>query len=139
MLTNVAMTVVEVVGLLMILVIAAVHVVTGGRRLRPAHGLQRAGRGLLAIVSGVAFSFFAMTGFENAVNVAEEVIEPEKAYPRALIGGVLTAGVIYVLVSMAAAVVVDVDTLAGSDAALLEVVEAGVLPDLGRRSSRSSR
>lgn len=127
-LTNVAMTIVEVVGLLLVLVIAAVHMSRGDADFAPLTDFNAQDGELLAIVSGVAFSFFAMTGFENAVNVAEEVIEPEKAYPRALIGGVLTAGVIYVLVSMAAAVVVPVNTLAGSDAALLEVVEAGVLP-----------
>jgi len=36
----------------------------------------------------------------------------------------LTAGLIYVLVAMSAALVVPVDTLAGADAALLEVVRA---------------
>ena len=45
----------------------------------------------------------------------------------------VTAGVIYVLVSMAAALTVPTDTLAGSEAALLEVVEdrdpAGSTPD----------
>jgi amino acid transporter len=40
----------------------------------------------------------------------------------------VTAGVIYVLVSMAAALTVPTDTLAGSEAALLEVVKAGILP-----------
>jgi amino acid transporter len=39
-----------------------------------------------------------------------------------------TAGVIYVLVSISAALTVPVDTLANSDAALLEVVQAGILP-----------
>jgi amino acid transporter len=127
-LTNVAMTIVEVAGLVLVLVIAAVHVARGDADVAPLTDFNAHDGVLLAIVSGVAFSFFAMTGFENAVNVAEEVIEPEKAYPRALIGGVLTAGVIYVLVSVSAALVVDVDTLASSDAALLEVVQAGVIP-----------
>ena len=69
-----------------------------------------------------------MTGFENAANVAEETINPAKTFPRALIGGMIVAGVIYILVAMAAALVVPVKTLAGSDAALLEVIRAGVLP-----------
>ena len=69
-----------------------------------------------------------MTGFENAANVAEETINPQKAFPRALIGGMIAAGVIYVLVSIAAALTVPVDTLANSDAALLEVIRAGILP-----------
>ena len=82
----------------------------------------------LAILAGVALSFFAMTGFENTANVAEETIDPQKSFPRSLIGGMIAAGVIYVLVSMSAALTVDIDTLAGSDAALLEVVKSGVLP-----------
>ena len=82
----------------------------------------------LAILAGVALSFFAMTGFENTANVAEETIDPQKSFPRSLIGGMIVAGVIYVLVSMSAALTVDTDTLAGSDAALLEVVKSGVLP-----------
>ena len=86
----------------------------------------------LAILAGVALSFFAMTGFENTANVAEETVDPHRVFPRSLIGGMIVAGVIYVLVSMAAALTVDVDTLAGSDAALLEVVKSGVLPIVGR-------
>jgi amino acid transporter len=40
----------------------------------------------------------------------------------------IVAGVVYVLVSMAAALTVPTDQLAGSDVALLEVVEQGILP-----------
>ena len=54
-----------------------------------------------------------MTGFENTANVAEETVDPYKAFPRSLIGGMVVAGVVYVLVSMAAALTVPVDTLAG--------------------------
>ena len=50
-----------------------------------------------------------MTGFENAANVAEETINPPKTFPRALVGGMLTAGVIYVLVAMTAALTVPID------------------------------
>jgi amino acid transporter len=40
----------------------------------------------------------------------------------------VVAGIVYVLVSMAAALTVPVDQLANSDAALLEVVKQGILP-----------
>ncbi len=69
-----------------------------------------------------------MTGFENTANVAEETIDPHKAFPRSLIGGMVVAGLVYVLVSMAAALTVPIDTLAESDVALLEVVKQGILP-----------
>ena len=68
------------------------------------------------------------TGFENTANVAEETIDPCRSFPRSLIGGMIVAGTIYVLVSVTAALTVDTETLAGSDAALLEVVEKGILP-----------
>ena len=57
----------------------------------------------------MALSFFAMTGFENTANVAEETIDPYKAFPRSLIGGMIVAGIVYVLVSMAAALTVPTD------------------------------
>jgi amino acid transporter len=69
-----------------------------------------------------------MTGFENTANVAEETIDPHKAFPRSLIGGMIVAGLVYVLVSMAAALTVPTDQLAGSEVALLEVVRQGILP-----------
>jgi basic amino acid/polyamine antiporter, APA family len=63
-----------------------------------------------------------MTGFENAANVAEETLDPARAFPRALIGGMFTAGVVYVLVSISAALAVPIDALAGNT--LLEVIRA---------------
>ena len=86
------------------------------------------GNPIFAIIAGVALAFFAMTGFENAANVAEETINPAKTFPRALVGGMITAGVIYVLVAMTAALTVDIPVLADSDAALLEVVKEGIIP-----------
>src|SRR3712207_711925 len=69
-----------------------------------------------------------MTGFENTANVAEETIDPHRAFPRSLVGGMVVAGIVYVLVSLAAALTVPSDQLAGSEAALLEVVKQGILP-----------
>ena len=80
------------------------------------------GSPVIAVLAGVSLAFFAMTGFENAANVAEETIDPARAFPRALIGGMLTAGVVYVLVSISAALAVPIETLAGNT--LLEVIRA---------------
>ncbi len=128
---NMLMTFVEVAGLLIVLVIGVVHVVQGNADFGVLTRIDTSGdyaSPALAVLAGISFSFFAMTGFENTVNVAEETIEPYKAFPRSLVGGMLVAGLVYVLVSIAAALTVPVETLAGSDAALLEVVKAGVLP-----------
>jgi APA family basic amino acid/polyamine antiporter len=59
--------------------------------------------------------------------VAEETRNPSRIYPRVLFGGLLTAGVIYLLVAFTASMVVDTQTLASSTGPLLEVVQAGPL------------
>ena len=125
---NMVMTFIEVFGLIVVMAIGIIVVVQGDADFGVLTSFSAEGNPIFAIVAGVALAFFAMTGFENAANVAEETIDPARNFPRALIGGMLTAGVIYVLVAMSAALVVPVSTLAGADAALLEVVRADVLP-----------
>jgi len=127
-LVNMFMTFVEITGLVLVMVIGVIVVARGDADFGVLTSFAAEGNPIFAIVAGVALAFFAMTGFENAANVAEETINPARTFPRALIGGMLAAGVIYVLVAMAAAVVVPVGTLAGAEAALLEVVRADVLP-----------
>lgn len=83
-----------------------------------------AATGALAF-AGATLAFFAMTGFENAANVAEEVQDPSRVYPRALLGGMATAGVIYLVIAFVAAMVVPTGKLAGSEVALLTVVWQG--------------
>jgi APA family basic amino acid/polyamine antiporter len=122
---NVVMTFVEISGLIVVVAIGVIALVEGVGD--PSVLLQfqvegGAGSAVLAVLAGVSLAFFAMTGFENAANVAEETIDPSRAFPRALIGGMMTAGVVYVLVSMAAALAVPIDDLAGNT--LLEVIRA---------------
>ncbi|RZU33096.1 APC family permease [Blastococcus saxobsidens] len=125
---NMLMTFVEVAGLLIVMVIGIVYIAQGNADFGVLGDISVAGNPALAVLAGIAFSFFAMTGFENTANVAEETIDPHKSFPRSLVGGMIVAGTVYVLVSMAAALTVPVDQLAESDAALLEVVEQGILP-----------
>jgi amino acid transporter len=125
---NMIMTIVEVSGLVIVMIIGAIYIFQGNADWGVLGEFNAEGNPIFAIVSGVALAFFAMTGFENAANVAEETINPSKTFPRALIGGMVGAGIIYVLVAISAALVVPVDTLAEAPAALIEVVRAGVLP-----------
>ena len=122
---NMLMTFIELSGLIIVIGIAIYYVAQGNADFGILGDISVSGNPALAVLAGVAFSFFAMTGFENTANVAEETIDPHKSFPRSLVGGMVVAGVIYVLVSMAAALTVPIDTLAESDAALLEVVKAG--------------
>jgi amino acid transporter len=125
---NMVMTFVEVTGLLIVMFIGIWFIAEGKADFGVLTDISVSGNPALAVLAGIAFSFFAMTGFENTANVAEETIDPHRAFPRSLVGGMIVAGVIYVLVSMAAALTVPTNTLADSPAALLEVVERGILP-----------
>jgi amino acid transporter len=125
---NMLMTFVEVAGLLIVMVIGIWYIAQGDADFGVLTDISVSGNPALAVLAGIAFSFFAMTGFENTANVAEETIDPHRAFPRSLVGGMVVAGVVYVLVSIAAALTVPTDQLAGSDAALLEVVKQGILP-----------
>ena len=120
---NVIMTFIEISGLIIVVIIGIIAWVEGVGD--PSVLLQFTADGgspVLAVLAGVSLAFFAMTGFENAANVAEETINPSRAFPRALIGGMMTAGVVYVLVSISAALAVPMETLAGNT--LLEVIRA---------------
>jgi len=125
---NMLMTFVELSGLIIVIGIAIYYVAQGDADFGILTDISVSGNPALAVLAGVAFSFFAMTGFENTANVAEETIDPYKSFPRSLVGGMVVAGIVYVLVSMAAALTVPIDQLAGSDVALLEVVKQGILP-----------
>ena len=76
-----------------------------------------------AILAGTVLSFYALIGFDDSVNVAEEVRNPSRIYPRAIFGGLLAAGIIYLLVTFTASMVVPTAQLAESSGPLLEVVE----------------
>src|SRR5918997_625210 len=119
---NVIMTFIELSGLVIVVIIGIIALVRGVNS--PGVLLQFTAEGspVIAVLAGVSLAFFAMTGFENAANVAEETIDPARAFPRALIGGMITAGVVYVLVSISAALAVSMETLAGNT--LLEVIRA---------------
>ncbi len=129
---NMVMTIVEVVGLVIVLAIGVVFVARGDADFSGLTTVSTDGSVAWAIVAGVALAVFAMTGFENAANVAEETIDPARTFPKALVGGMICAGVIYVLVAMTAQLVVGAGTLSAASEAgepsLLEVVKADVLP-----------
>ena len=125
--TNAAFTIIEVTGLILIVVIGITALVGGDAE--PGRALEFKGgtSPLLLIVAGTTLSFYALIGFEDSVNIAEEVRDPSRAYPRALFGGLVVAGIVYMLVTVVASMVVQTGQLANSDAPLLEVVKEGTI------------
>ena len=81
----------------------------------------------LLIVAGACIAFYALIGFEDAVNVAEETKDSTHTFPRTLFMGLGLAGAVYLVVTIIAGMAVPADTLAESDGPLLEVVTQGPL------------
>jgi amino acid transporter len=126
--TNLVLTIIELTGLLLIILIGVLALVGGGAQ--PARALEFSGdAGLaLAVLAGASVAFYALVGFEDSVNVAEETRDPSRAFPRALFTGIAIAGVVYLSVAFVAAMVVDPTALAEAESApLLLVVENGPL------------
>ncbi|RJK96020.1 APC family permease [Vallicoccus soli] len=121
---NAVMTVVEVTGLVVVVVLGAMVVAGGdgdvGRVTEFREGTSAGG----AVLAGAVLAFYSFVGFETSANVAEETQDPRRAFPRALFLGLGTAGLLYVLVGLAASAAVPTDELAGSTGPLLQVVEA---------------
>ncbi len=124
---NVVLTSIEVIGLIIIVVIGVAALGEGSGDFSRNFEFKEGESVFTAIIAGTALAFYAMIGFEDSVNVAEETKEPSRNFPRALFTGLAVAGVIYLLVTLTASLVVPTAQLSGSDAALLEVVEVGPL------------
>ncbi|MCK0111716.1 APC family permease [Ornithinimicrobium sp. F0845] len=79
----------------------------------------------MAVTAATGLAFFAMVGFEDSVNMAEETKEPSRIFPKVMLSGLLLTGLIYVLVSITAVALVPVGELAQGGTPLLTVVERG--------------
>ncbi|HIK56829.1 MAG TPA: amino acid permease [Synechococcales cyanobacterium M55_K2018_004] len=119
---NIVCTTVEVSGLVIVILVSTMFLLGGHQS--PATNLPPDGNaiGLTAVLQGAALAFYAFIGFEDVVNVAEEVNNPEQNVPRAILLALSIAGVIYILVSWLATQVLSPAELSASGAPLLDVV-----------------
>ncbi len=123
---NVVLTIVELTGLLVIITIGVFAIFSGDGEPARLTEIDTGGDGVvLGLLGGAALAFFALVGFEDSVNMAEEVHEPRRNFPRALFLGISITGVIYVLVALTSSLLVSPDDLEKSSGPLLEVVKAG--------------
>ena len=114
------LTFVEVAGLIFIIVVGVPHFGEVNVMEMPA--------GLLGTVGVASLVFFAYLGFEGMANLSEEMKNPEKDLPRAILLALGISTLLYILVSLAAISVVDWQALGSSDAPLA-LVAVEVLGD----------
>ncbi|MBW4718772.1 APC family permease [Saccharothrix obliqua] len=122
--TNAVATVVEVGGLLLVIGLGTWVVLRGDADLSRLTRVDTGEGGLNAVLAGTVLAYYSFVGFETSVNLAEEVRDPRRSYPRALLGALATAGLVYLAIGLVTSAVVPTEQLAGSDGPLLEVVRA---------------
>ena len=73
------------------------------------------------IMQGALLTFYSFIGFEDILNVSEEVKDPRRNVPFGLVGAMLAATVIYVAVAVTAVSVLGWEALSKSKAPLMDV------------------
>jgi APA family basic amino acid/polyamine antiporter len=113
-------TVMEIGGLLVVLWVGREALVG-----MPAQGAAAqfgwSGVGWAGLTSGAVLAFYAFIGFEDMVNVAEEVKDPARTYPRAIALTLVVTAVLYVGVSQVSVNAMPVAELAESKAPLSDL------------------
>jgi APA family basic amino acid/polyamine antiporter len=127
---NVVLTLVELSGLLLVIMFGFYAIAGGNADFSRvvAFDTPEDKNVFLAISTATSLAFFAMVGFEDSVNMAEETRDPSRIFPRIMLTGLGITAVIYVLVAICAVAVVPVGELAGNDTPLVTVVETAA-PD----------
>lgn len=121
---NILCTVIEAGGLLLIIAVGARfwggvdYLASPGDTVEGGIG---SGITFALVMQGAVLTFYSFIGFEDILNVSEEVKNPSRNVPFGLIGAMILATVIYMAVAITAVSVVPWQELAKSDAPLMEV------------------
>lgn len=107
---NILFTIIEVSGLIIIIFL--------GMSRFPNVDYFEAPYGFQGILAASALVFFAYIGFEDIVNIAEEMENPIKTIPRALILSILFTTFFYVLIAISVVSLASWSELGASDAPL---------------------
>jgi len=79
---------------------------------------------LMLILQGAVVMFFSFIGFEDVLNVSEEVKNPKRDVPLGILSAMIVATLIYMAVAITAVSVMPWQDLAASKAPLMEVAKA---------------
>ena len=122
---NIVLTLVELSGLLLVILVGFFAVFAGRTDFSRTMVFDSSGdkNAFLAVTAATSLAFFAMVGFEDSVNMAEETKDPVKNFPTMMITGISLTGVIYILVALFSVAIVPVGELGQSETPLVMVVE----------------
>ncbi len=107
---NIIFTAIEISGLVLIVIL--------GMGRFPNVNYFEAPHGFEGIFAASALIFFAYIGFEEIVNIAEEMEEPRKSIPQALILSIILTTIFYVFIAVSVVSLADWRILGSSEAPL---------------------
>lgn len=113
---NIVFTIVEAGGLLFVIFSAL-------PQLGSVNYLEPGEQGLAGILAGAALSFFAFTGFEDTVKLAEETKEPKTTVPKALFIASAIVILLYLVITVLAVSAVPYAELGESEHPLSTIAE----------------
>ena len=82
-----------------------------------------------AIILGAFLAFYAFIGFEDMVNIAEEVKDPSNTMPKAIIITLMIATFVYIIIALVSISVLSADELSNTNAPLAKVYETAANSD----------
>ncbi|HET6731403.1 APC family permease, partial [Mycobacterium sp.] len=88
---NVGLTIIEITGLLLVILVGLWAFTGGGADVDfsrvVAFDTASDKNAFMAVTAATSLAFFAMVGFEDSVNMAEETKDPVRVFPKALLTG----------------------------------------------------
>jgi APA family basic amino acid/polyamine antiporter len=121
--TNIAFTMIEAFGLILIIVIGIPFLGTVNYFELPPPIIDFTGV-FSAVFSAVSLIFFAYIGFEDIANIAEEVKEPSKNLPKAIIYSVVITTILYCFTAISVVSILPYSIISGSPDPLNAVASA---------------
>lgn len=116
-------TIIEIAGLFFVLLVAGENLHQLPERLPEMIPSFEAAQ-WNGIFVGAFLAFYAFIGFEDMVNVAEEVKDAPRLLPKAIIIALIASTFLYLAVAIVAVMALPIEKLSASDAPLAAVVEA---------------
>lgn len=115
-------TVVEIGGLLLVIWLGRSSLAASPELLSQWPSTFEAGQGS-AVLAGAFIAFYAFIGFEDMVNVAEEVVQPSRNLPLAIVITLVLSTCLYLLVALVAVTSLPMDAVTSSRSPLADMVK----------------
>ena len=115
------LTIAEISGLLLIIVVGADQLPQLTHVFEQPSPEAMSSFSLIGVFSGAFLAFYAYIGFEDMVNVAEEVKDPQRNMPRAILLCVIISTILYSAVALVSIRLLSPAELSQSDAPLAAV------------------